>query len=288
MHTSFIPRRGAGCLLARSSVIILGLLGSALATAGNSEKVPTGMAVIGGGQYTPLFIDPTLPRKVQVDSYYLDRHLVSNADFHRFSKTHSKWSKSGVKILFADKQYLKHFPDQGVETNQSTESSTATAWSKQPVTNVSWFAARAYCAQQGKRLPSVDEWEYAARASETEVDATGSAEHRSRILAWYGKLTTDALPSVAETPRNVWGVQGMHGVVWEMVSDFNSVLVTGESRGDTQIERDLFCGAGAASSSNPADYAAFMRYALRSSYEASYTLESLGFRCAQNIKAARN
>ena len=56
--------------------------------------------------------------------------------------------------------------------------------------------------------------------------------------------------------------------------------VAGESRGDTQLDQQLFCGAGAASSVDPNDYAAFMRYALRSSYSAHYTVESLGFRCA--------
>ncbi len=72
----------------------------------------------------------------------------------------------------------------------------------------------------------------------------------------------------------------MHGVVWELVNDFNTALVTGESRGDSQLDKQLFCGAGAESSVDPNDYAAFMRYALRSSYSAHYTVESLGFRCA--------
>ncbi|MFT6408028.1 MAG: sulfatase activating formylglycine-generating enzyme [Arenicella sp.] len=75
----------------------------------------------------------------------------------------------------------------------------------------------------------------------------------------------------------------MHGVVWEMVRDFNTALVTGESRGDSSLDKQLFCGAGASSSVDPSDYAAFMRYALRSSYSASYTLSSLGFRCAKDI-----
>ena len=44
-----------------------------------------------------------------------------------------------------------------------------------PSTQVSWFAARAYCASLGKRLPTVDEWEYAAAASERRTDATDDA-----------------------------------------------------------------------------------------------------------------
>jgi sulfatase modifying factor 1 len=73
-----------------------------------------------------------------------------------------------------------------------------------------------------------------------------------------------------------------------LVSDFNTSLVTGESRGDSQLEKSLFCGAGAASSADPSDYAAFMKYALKSSYEANYTMESLGFRCAKDTEIKGN
>ncbi len=257
-----------------------------------AASIQQDMVVIGGGEYKPLFNNPTLPSQIKVESYNLDRYLVSNGKFSSFITAHRQWRKSEVKSLFADERYLHHFPNEiKLENTLYEKSSSSTldftnsseSWLNQPVTNVSWFSASAYCASQGKRLPTVYEWEYAARASKTEIDATNSVEHRSRILEWYGTLTGNGLPPVAETPVNVWGVYGMHGVVWEMVDDFNSVLVTGESRGDTQLERSLFCGAGAASSTNPSDYAAFMRYALRSSYEANYTLETLGFRCAGDL-----
>ena len=73
------------------------------------------------------------------------------------------------------------------------------------------------------------------------------------------------------------------GLVWEWVDDFNTAMVTGESRADTGLERDLFCGAGAAGAKDSSDYAAFMRSALRSSLQANNTTTSLGFRCAQSL-----
>lgn len=75
----------------------------------------------------------------------------------------------------------------------------------------------------------------------------------------------------------------MHGLVWEWTLDFNSALVSGESRADAALERSLYCGAGASGAADFADYAAFMRFAHRASLEARYTSAGLGFRCARAV-----
>ena len=61
-------------------------------------------------------------------------------------------------------------------------------------------------------------------------------------------------------------------------------MITGESRADSGLERDLFCGAGAVGAKETTDYAAFMRQALRASLKANNTTTSLGFRCARDGK----
>ena len=231
------------------------------------------MVRISQGKYTPLFKSEDGPQSIEVASFYLDRYPVTNSQFAAFAEKHPKWSREQIKPVFSDDNYLKHF---------SPEVMAQIA--DQPVTNVPWFAARAYCKSLDKRLPTTDEWEYAARASRTEADGTADPEYKRQILDWYGRPATAKLPDVQDTPANYWGVHAMHGVVWELVSDFNNALVTGESRGDSQLEKSLFCGAGSANSVDPGDYAAFMRYAMRSSYQANYTIESLGFRCARGIQ----
>jgi formylglycine-generating enzyme required for sulfatase activity len=60
-------------------------------------------------------------------------------------------------------------------------------------------------------------------------------------------------------------------------------MVTGESRADAGLERDLFCGAGSVGAKDASDYAAFMRLALRSSLRANNTTTALGFRCARDL-----
>ena len=230
------------------------------------------MVYISGGIYTPLFKDGTgIATAVMVAAFRIDAYAVTNRQFHAFAEQNPKWSKDNIKAVFSDSNYLKHFPL--ATMGESAES---------PVTNVSWFSARAYCKSIDKRLPSLDEWEFVARATDTDADGSKDPKHRQKILEWYSRPAADKLPNVRDTEVNYWGVHGMHGVVWELVNDFNTALVTGESRGDSQLEKQLFCGAGAVSSADPGDYAAFMRYALRSSYQATYTMESLGFRCAQD------
>ena len=86
----------------------------------------------------------------------------------------------------------------------------------------------------------------------------------------------------------MWGVYDMHGLVWEWVEDFNSVFVSGDNRRDGEDLKNMFCGAGSFSAEDKANYAAFMRYALRSSLKGAYTTENLGFRCAYNLSNTEN
>ncbi|WP_252468801.1 formylglycine-generating enzyme family protein [Microbulbifer okhotskensis] len=235
-----------------------------------SSKEGGEVVYISGGRYRPLFGNVSDSRIV--GSFMLDRYAVTNAQYYLFTQQKPQWSKSNIKPVFSDVNYLRHL--NSLDMNELAE---------MPVTNISWFSARAYCKSQNKRLPSLDEWEYVARASANKVNGQNDPKYRQQILEWYSRPANELLPKVKETPANYWGVHGMHGIVWELVNDFNTALVTGESRGDTQLEQSLFCGAGAVSSSDPSDYAAFMRYALRSSYQATYTMRSLGFRCARDI-----
>ncbi|HEY1230735.1 MAG TPA: formylglycine-generating enzyme family protein, partial [Ramlibacter sp.] len=150
-----------------------------------------------------------------------------------------------------------------------------------PVTEVSWFAAEAFCDTEDARLPTWLEWEYAAAADATRVDARGDPAWRRQILAWYEKPGGQALASVGGPP-NVHGVRDLHGLVWEWVHDSNALFIAGDSR--TQGDPDLlkFCGAGAINIIDRDSYAVLMRIALLSSLAAADTTSTLGFRCVRS------
>lgn len=224
------------------------------------------------GEVRPLYLTKDSPL-TQVASFWLDTTPVTNRQFADFVRLHPAWQVGQAPALFAEAQYLHHWAEQGPTTEQQ----------EQPVTYVSWFAASAYCQAQGKRLPTVSEWEYVAQASERAANGSAEPGYTQRILSWYARPATEALSDVGQGDANYWQVHDLHGLVWEWTQDFNSALVTGESRGDSSLDQGLFCGSGAAGSADPSDYAAFMRFGFRSSLKAPYTLRNLGFRCALDI-----
>ena len=148
---------------------------------------------------------------------------------------------------------------------------------------VSWFAARALARAQGKRLATTAEWERAASAGFTSVIGATEPGFRAAVLDWFTRPTPETLPDAGTGRANFFGARDLFGLIWEWVDDFNTAMVTGESRADTGLERDLFCGSGSAGARDPSDYAAFMRAGLRSSLRANYAVPNLGFRCAADV-----
>lgn len=223
---------------------------------------------IDGGVFTPLYGSAKQP--VSVDAFAMDVTPVTNAEFLGFVARHPEWQKSAVSPLFAEANYLHHWQSGSELGTQAPPDS--------PVVNVSWFAAKAYCASEGKRLPTVNEWEYVASRP------IPGADIRQVILEWYSEPTPEVLPAVTSGFKNSSGVISMHGLIWEWTQDFNSAMVTGESRADGSLDKTLFCGSGAANAADKSDYAAFLRFGFRSSLKAKYTVNNLGFRCVQESR----
>jgi len=247
---------------------------SALPAALPVEAILTPLVTIPAGAWRPFYPGKDEPPLVEVAAFQLEEHAVTNRQFLAFVKANPEWRKSQVPTLFADEQYLDHWTSD-LEFPENCADS--------PVVNVSWFAARSYAFWIGRRLPTLAEWENAARASETGEDGSSEEGHKQRILTWYSKPTPEIPAAVRSGYRTVHGAFDLHGLVWEWVDDFNTALVTGESRGNSGLDRELFCGSGSVGSVDPSDYAAFMRYALRSSLDANYGLQNLGFRCASDV-----
>ncbi|HEX6764430.1 MAG TPA: SUMF1/EgtB/PvdO family nonheme iron enzyme, partial [Polyangiaceae bacterium] len=137
-----------------------------------------------------------------------------------------------------------------------------------PATFVSWFAARAYCSCQGKRLPTLAEWERAASSDPGSGDGADAPQRgRNERLAF-------AMGGGNRAPGSP-----VFGSVWEWTEDFDGAPVSG--RTSDAADSNLFCGAGVRAA-DATDYGGFLRYSFRSSLRAAYALKNLGFRCARD------
>ncbi|MGH8313877.1 MAG: formylglycine-generating enzyme family protein [Steroidobacterales bacterium] len=229
-------------------------------------------AAIGPATFESVLPPAPNVRTAVVKRFELDRKPVTNGEFLAFVMAHPEWQRHRAASLLVDSQYLVHWRgpvDPGPAAGVS-----------QPVTHVSWFAAKAYCESQGARLPTWYEWELAAAASETLADARRDAAWRQRILDWYARPSTATLADVGSSPPNFYGVFDLHGLVWEWALDYNALLVSNDSREQGGADRAKFCGEGALSTADRENYAVLMRIGFLSSLEANYTTANLGFRCA--------
>jgi formylglycine-generating enzyme required for sulfatase activity len=199
---------------------------------------------------------------------------VTQGEYRSFVIAHPQWQRGQAPRTFADDGYLKDWA-----TPLAPASGPA---SRQPVVNVSWFAAQAYCESEGARLPTWQEWEYVAAADARRRDARDDPAWRARILNWYARPASSAPPEVGGE-ANAYGVRDMHGLVWEWVDDFNALLVSPDSRSGDDPDKLQFCGAGAISLQQRENYAVLMRIALLSSLGAADSTSSLGFRCVRPL-----
>jgi len=197
---------------------------------------------------------------------------VTNAEYLAFVTQHPEWRRERVARVFAEARYLAHWQADLVLGGNAPPT--------QPVTQVSWFAAQAYCESEGARLPLWNEWEFAAAADATRSDARSDPLWREAMLSWYAKPSGTPLPGIGGA-ANVYGLRDMQGLVWEWVDDFNALLVASDSRDQNDPDRLKFCGAGALNLRDRENYAVLMRVAMLSSLKAADTTINLGFRCAK-------
>jgi len=156
-----------------------------------------------------LFEGSVPKHKVRLRSFFIDKYLVTNAQFREFIKQHQEWQPGNIRREFDNGNYLKHWENGSFPTGKANH----------PVVNVNWYAATAYCGAQGKRLPSEAEWEHAGRGGLTAPLFPWGDQPAQPELANYAAAKLHTTSPVGSYPPNGYGIYDMAGNVWEFVAD---------------------------------------------------------------------
>src|SRR5687767_11581568 len=211
-----------------TSLSILFLAG-AVAAQGVPQSVLSGMALIPGASFemgqskadipklmeffkvnrAELFEEETPKQRVTIGSFYIDRTEVTNAQFKAFVDKSPEWQKGRIAATLHNGKYLQHWNGNDFPAEKGDH----------PVVFVSWYAANAYCAAQGKRLPTEAEWEFAARGGLEGKAFPWGDELPDKTRANYSVSGINGLAVVGSYPANGYGLFDMAGNVWEFLAD---------------------------------------------------------------------
>lgn len=234
-------------------------------------QAPARMVAVPAGEIElqyPLEGEPT----ARVEAFEIDVAPVTNAEFLAFVTADPLWARSTVPVVFVGVGYLAAWAGDLDLGDLAPDA---------PVTNVSWFAAAAYCEARGARLPTEAEWELVARAGASGPDGRTEPGFSQAVLSATANRAARPGPVAAGAP-NYYGVHDMHGLVWEWVFEVGSSLNTADSRSQGDKRLVLVCAGGSVGATDTTDYAAFLRYAYRGGLSGDYSGSGLGFRCASS------
>ena len=151
---------------------------------------------------------------VYLGSFYMDRYLVTNADYARFLNVWGNREERGKKWLDHEGPLSSWLCKIQKKNGHFL---AKPGYENHPVVKVSWYGAKAYALWQGKRLPTEAEWEKSAR---------GGLEGQPYV---YGRTINPLLTNVGLIratmpvgcyPPNGFGLYNMVASVWQWCSDW--------------------------------------------------------------------
>jgi formylglycine-generating enzyme required for sulfatase activity len=238
------------------------------------------------------FEDEMPAHEVRLDAYWIDQTEITVAMFARFV------DDTGYETEAERYQFSNVYEDEEWEPERNVDwlhpaGSEHTAPDNEPVRNVSWYDAWAYCQWAGRRLPTEAEWEAAARGPDHRLfpwsnlppsdTLANLADQNLRRTSWRNTEVDDDFGEVSPVDAFPAGsspfeVLGMAGNVKEWVYDWyhpgydltpDAVNPVASTNSGQRVRK----GGGYANSLTAA------RAANRAAEQPYWTASDLGFRC---------
>lgn len=304
----------------------------------NIEVDSSEMVLVNGGTFnmgTSKFSDSKPIHKVEVSSFYIDRHEVTNEQFGAFVEatgyiTIAEKPLNPADFPDADPELLKAGGTVFTAPAQVRDLHNAMQWwsyvpganwrhpegpesnikgkERHPVVQIAYEDAVAYATWAGKRLPTEAEWEYAARAGDSNDNIYywgNELTPNNRYMAniFQGKFPVRntlqdgyaTTAPVGQYSSNAFGIFDLEGNVWEWCSDFyQSKYLVGDAveknpQGPIEsydpkephaVKRVLRGGSFLCSD----QYCERYKAGARGKGEVSSPTNNIGFRCVKDLK----
>jgi len=149
--------------------------------AGDEKGAPEGMVLVPAGKFDFGDKDEGGIEKLDLKAFYIDKYEVTNEQYKNYKPTHN-------------------FPPDKA---------------KHPATGVSWHDANTYCKTNGKRLPTEEEWEKAARGIDGRAYPWGDDFKAEKLNSKESNIATTAPVGKYEAGKSPYGVYDMSGNVRE-------------------------------------------------------------------------
>lgn len=243
------------------------------------DKIPERMVFVPGGDYRLVAWARPTDARVRLDDFFIDKYEVSNQEYKEFINAGGYLKKQFWKYPFVKDGKTLSWEEAIDELKDRTGLPGPRSWSNRnfpegkaeyPITDITWYEAAAYAAFRGKQLPTIFQWEKAAR--------NGNVSPFGNYMPWgifYPGDTLDyranfnnngTLPvSSSEFGMSPFGGYNMAGNVseWSLNETSEGLIATGGAWGDPSYT--------------------FAKYG---TFPGFYSSNKLGFRCALNSPGA--
>lgn len=236
-------------------------------------------AAVAGGQFRSALAIDGASAHIAIRPFAMRVEPVTIAEFQAFVDTHPEWRRDRVSPLFAAPTYLN--------TWRTPSNPGSSAPNRHPVTHVSWFAARAFCAGEGARLPRWYEWEYVAAADATRRDARGDPLRNQQLLSAILGTGADEPGTIGQHPANWYGVRDVNRLIWEWTEDYAAMFPNPDARVPGVGALLALCGGSALAFDDKDQYALIMRVAAIAALKPADDAVRVGFRCVRDLPGDR-
>ena len=233
-----------------------------------------------------------------ITPFYLDAHEVTNAQFEQFVKA-TGYVTTGEREATRHSGPWVPVPHGSKPLGWTWRTVYTPDRANHPVVLVSWFDAAAYARWAGKRLPTEEEWEAAARGTDGRTFPWGdtitpdycnywSSAVRGALRTPDGKTIPGILNGKITAPvgsypkgRSPWGIDDMCGNVWEWTASWYASYPRDPHPFDYRGKLKVFRGG---CFTEPPVYA---RSANRNAGRPDLYMINIGFRCAKDVRGPR-